>query len=100
TARQPIGCNIGTRRKRKGRFGALSFLPGSSAAMQLILEGHPDPIPVRPGETILSSLLRAGLPFPFSCQAGNCGTCKCELLFGEVSELASSERALQPPERA
>ena len=42
--------------------------------MELILEGHAQPIAVHPGETILTSLLRAGLPFPFSCQTGNCGT--------------------------
>ena len=64
--------------------------------MQITLEGHQRPVPVEPGDTILASLLRAGLPFPFSCQAGNCGTCKCELVSGDVHELerSDSERAL------
>ena len=52
------------------------------------------------GDTVLASLLRAGLPFPFSCQAGNCGTCKCELVSGEVHELEYSEHALSAAERA
>lgn len=68
--------------------------------MQIILEGHAHPVPVQAGDTILESLLRAGVPFPFSCQAGNCGTCKCELVSGDVLELEHSEHALAPQERA
>lgn len=69
------------------------------AALELTLEGHSQPIPVLPGETILTTLLRAGLPFPFSCQAGNCGICKCELVAGEVTELPASAAALTADER-
>jgi len=68
--------------------------------MQITLEGHAEAVPVEAGDTILASLLRAGVPFPFSCQAGNCGTCKCELVSGEVSELEHSEQALTTAERA
>lgn len=68
--------------------------------MQITLEGHDRPIPVEAGDTILASLLRAGVPFPFSCQAGNCGTCKCELLSGDILELEHSEHALTAEERA
>ena len=67
--------------------------------MHIILEGHPDPVPVEAGDTILASMIRAGVPFPFSCQAGNCGTCKCELLSGDVMELEYSEHALSAQER-
>ena len=52
------------------------------------------------GDTILAALLRAGVPFAFSCQGGNCGTCKCQLLSGRVQELVYSEQALAPLERA
>jgi CDP-4-dehydro-6-deoxyglucose reductase/ferredoxin-NAD(P)+ reductase (naphthalene dioxygenase ferredoxin-specific) len=68
--------------------------------MHITLEGHQQPIPVEAGDTILASLLRAGVPFPFSCQAGNCGTCKCELISGDVLELEHSEHALAAEERA
>src|SRR6185369_6988436 len=68
--------------------------------MQIILVGDERRIPVEAGDTILASLLRAGVPFPFSCQAGNCGTCKCELVSGEVHELEHSEHALSREERA
>jgi CDP-4-dehydro-6-deoxyglucose reductase/ferredoxin-NAD(P)+ reductase (naphthalene dioxygenase ferredoxin-specific) len=68
--------------------------------MQITLEGHDEPVPVEAGDTILASLLRAGVAFPFSCQAGNCGTCKCELVSGDILELEHSEHALASEERA
>jgi naphthalene 1,2-dioxygenase ferredoxin reductase component len=68
--------------------------------MQITLVGHYRPVAVEAGDTILTSLLRAGVPFPFSCQAGNCGTCKCELVSGDVLELEYSEHALSAAERA
>lgn len=68
--------------------------------MQITLQGRAEPVPVQAGDTILSSLLRAGVPFPFSCQTGTCGTCKCELLSGDVAELAHSQHVLAPEERA
>jgi len=49
---------------------------------------------------MLEALLRAGVAFPFSCQAGNCGTCKCELVSGDILELEHSEHALAPEQRA
>lgn len=36
-------------------------------------------------ETILESARRAGLSPPFSCEAGNCGTCMAKLIEGTVS---------------
>ena len=68
--------------------------------MQITVEGHADPVPVEAGDTLLAALLRAGLAFPFSCQTGNCGTCKCQVLSGEVHELEYSEHALSAVERA
>ena len=68
--------------------------------MQIVVEGIENPVMVRQGDTILIALLRAGVPFPFSCQAGNCGTCKCQLMSGEVLEHAYSEQALSAGERA
>ena len=39
----------------------------------------------RPGETLLESARRAGLTPPFSCEAGNCGTCMAKLTEGTAT---------------
>jgi ferredoxin-NAD(P)+ reductase (naphthalene dioxygenase ferredoxin-specific) len=52
------------------------------------------------GQTILAAALQAGLPFPNSCQSGNCGACKCKLYAGEVEMSPYSEFALAPAEAA
>lgn len=57
-------------------------------------------VPAEGGDTILDALLRAGVGFSYSCQAGNCGTCKCELVSGDIFELEYSEHALAASQRA
>lgn len=52
------------------------------------------------GQTILAAALKAGLPFPNNCQAGNCGACKCRLYGGEVEMSPYSEFALSAAEAA
>jgi ferredoxin len=37
------------------------------------------------GETLLETARRAGLEPPFSCEAGNCGTCMARLVEGQVT---------------
>jgi len=65
-----------------------------------VLGDPPRSAPVLTGETILASLLQAGVAFPHNCQAGNCGACKCELIEGDTLELPYSEYALSAEERA
>ena len=38
-------------------------------------------------DTVLRAALRAGLGFPYECNSGGCGSCKFELLDGEVEDL-------------
>ena len=38
-----------------------------------------------PGETLLGTARRAGLTPPFSCEAGNCGTCMAKLTEGSAT---------------
>jgi ferredoxin len=67
---------------------------------RIIIEGDGQPVEAQEGETVLDALLRHGVLFPYSCQTGNCGTCKCEYVSGEIVELEHSELALSPAERA
>lgn len=66
----------------------------------ITIAGDPQRVPAEDGETILDALLRHGVGFAYSCQAGNCGTCKCEHVSGEIFELEYSEHALSAAERA
>jgi CDP-4-dehydro-6-deoxyglucose reductase/ferredoxin-NAD(P)+ reductase (naphthalene dioxygenase ferredoxin-specific) len=66
----------------------------------ITIEGDPQAVSADDGETVLDALLRNGVGFAYSCQAGNCGTCKCEYVSGEIFELEYSEHALSQAERA
>ncbi len=52
------------------------------------------------GQTILDALLAHGIAYPFVCRAGNCRTCTCDLLHGEVRLLPYAGFALTDEERA
>lgn len=69
-------------------------------SVSIVVEGDPQSVSAEEGETVLAALLRAGVGFSYSCEAGNCGTCKCELVRGDILELEYSEHALQAGERA
>ncbi len=58
------------------------------------VEGHAEALCAEEGETILAALKRHAVPAAYSCEAGNCGTCKIEYLGGEIFELDRSEYAL------
>ena len=64
------------------------------------VEGDPQAVTAEDRETILDALLRNGVGFAYSCQTGNCGTCKCEHVSGRITELEYSEHALTAGERA
>ena len=48
---------------------------------------------------ILEAALDAGVPFPHGCGTGECGSCKCKLLSGEVAMDRYSPGALTDEER-
>jgi ferredoxin len=59
---------------------------GATAGMVTIhLDRKKISVPLVPGETLLETARRAGLEPPFSCEAGNCGTCMARLLEGHVT---------------
>jgi CDP-4-dehydro-6-deoxyglucose reductase/ferredoxin-NAD(P)+ reductase (naphthalene dioxygenase ferredoxin-specific) len=54
---------------------------------------------VETGQTILEAALARDLPYPHGCRSGNCGTCKSELIAGEVEMSPFSEFALTDQEK-
>src|SRR5215475_11612536 len=55
------------------------------AQVTIQLDGKTATIAAQPGETILESARRAGMAPPFSCEAGNCGTCMAKLTEGTAT---------------
>jgi len=48
------------------------------------------------GDTILRAALRAGLGFPYECNSGGCGSCKFEIVEGEVNDVWPDAPGLSP----
>jgi ferredoxin-NADP reductase/ferredoxin len=40
-----------------------------------------------PGQTVLAAALSAGIDLPYECASGSCGTCRAQLVTGEVASL-------------
>jgi len=68
-------------------------VPGT---VTIILGGRKSAIGYRPGDTVLETARRGGLPAPFSCEAGNCATCMAILREGSATMRANN--ALTPDE--
>ncbi len=51
----------------------------------ITLDGKTVTMPVNAGETVLETARRAGLTPPYSCEAGNCGTCIATVTEGVVT---------------
>ncbi len=66
---------------------------------QLTIEPLGDAIDVAEGQTILDACLRAGVYLPHACGHGLCGTCKTQVLDGEIDHGEASPFALMDFER-
>jgi ferredoxin len=62
-------------------------VPGSPAEGQvtIVLDRKTASVRRVANETLLESARRAGLSPPFSCEAGNCGTCMGKLVEGKAT---------------
>lgn len=54
------------------------------AEVELHLDGQVHQLRCAGTETLLDAALRAGIAAPFSCQAGLCGSCRCQVKEGSV----------------
>ncbi|NTY63871.1 2Fe-2S iron-sulfur cluster-binding protein [Mycolicibacterium sphagni] len=55
------------------------------ATATITLDGTTVTVPVNNGDTLLETARRAGLTPPYSCEAGNCGTCIATVTDGTVT---------------
>jgi ferredoxin len=54
------------------------------------LKGRPHTVKYYPGETLLETARRNGLPLGSGCEQGDCGTCMVSILAGSVRMRANS----------
>ncbi|WP_062270591.1 ferredoxin--NADP reductase [Endozoicomonas arenosclerae] len=59
-------------------------------AFKVELDGEEHTVDYEKGDTVLKSMLKAGIDAPFSCEEGMCGACMCEIEGGE-SQLGINE---------
>ena len=57
----------------------------TEATVTILLDRKKASVPRVENETLLESARRAGLSPPFSCEAGNCGTCMGKLIEGRAT---------------
>lgn len=67
-----------------------SATDGPVAALEVTLDGTSHAFDCAAGETLLDSMLRAGLAAPSSCRSGSCGACMCRLEEGDVTLRANA----------
>lgn len=59
--------------------------PADDGQVTIVLDRKTVTVRRMPNETLLESARRAGLSPPFSCEAGNCGTCMGKLVDGKAT---------------
>ena len=59
--------------------------------VQVRVEPRGEVLAAPPGALLLDVLRQGRVPISYSCEAGRCGTCRCELLSGEVLEDSDCE---------
>jgi ferredoxin len=60
-------------------------MPAPDGQVTIVLDRKTVSVTRMPNETLLESARRAGLSPPFSCEAGNCGTCMGRLTEGRAT---------------
>jgi phenol/toluene 2-monooxygenase (NADH) P5/A5 len=72
---------------------------GALAVHTVTIEPLGEAVTVEDGQTILEACLRAGIWLPHACGHGLCGTCKIDVIEGEVDHGTASTFALMEGER-
>jgi ring-1,2-phenylacetyl-CoA epoxidase subunit PaaE len=57
----------------------------------LNFQGIANEVKIKKGQSVLEEALESGLELPYSCQTGNCSTCKATLKWGELKMIGLSK---------
>jgi ferredoxin-NAD(P)+ reductase (naphthalene dioxygenase ferredoxin-specific) len=68
----------------------------SQAQMELVIQPLGRTLTVQPGANLLETLRAHGVPISYSCTAGRCGTCRCQVIEGEVLETGREAKITHP----
>ncbi|GLY95004.1 1,2-phenylacetyl-CoA epoxidase subunit PaaE [Actinoplanes sp. NBRC 103695] len=60
-------------------------LPGVGSEVTVLLDGRSTTVTVADGDTVLEGAQRARPDLPFACKGGVCGTCRAQVVEGEVT---------------
>jgi 3-ketosteroid 9alpha-monooxygenase subunit B len=63
---------------------------GMETLLTVKMRGKTHTVTVKGHESLLSAMLKAGLPAPHACKVGECASCVCHLESGEVERLGNS----------
>src|SRR5262245_49401670 len=74
--------------------GMLAATSPANATVSVTVQPRGETVVGAPGALLLDTLRRAQIPISYSCEAGRCGTCRCEVLSGEVVEEPAEFRGL------
>lgn len=66
--------------------------------MELIVQPLGRSVPVTAGDNLLTVLRENNIPISYSCTAGRCGTCRCQILEGRVVESGQEAKITNPNE--
>lgn len=69
-------------------------------AFTIALAGSMTAFPCAAHDTITRAALRAGVALPYECNTGACGSCKVELMSGDIESLRPDSTALSDRDRA
>lgn len=60
------------------------------AVLSVRLKGQLHQLPAQKKDTLLNAMIKAGLPVPHACKVGECASCMCRLVSGDIERLSSS----------
>jgi toluene monooxygenase electron transfer component len=75
-------------------------LDRAPSTTRIAIDGSDQSFECEHGDTVMRAALRAGIPFPYECNVGKCGSCRFELIDGQMGTLWEEAPALTARDRS